>query len=168
MCSSDLITKGLKVEEPRCDSTNSRTITEHRSAAGLNVAVHISCDIEKLANSPDLPKSIYEEGELVFGKAEADALVKEALAMGAQPPFSLGAVPPQLKWGLEFTRFNRIEGLSSGLRVEQNIGAGYTASVEGRLGHADLEPNVEVALARSNLMKTIRGRAYNRLVSAGD
>lgn len=164
----DSITKGLKVEEPRCDSTNSRTVTEHRNDSGLNVAVHITCDINKLINSPDLPKSIYDEGELVFGMAERDALIKEALSMGAQPPFSLGAVPPSLKWGLEFTRFNRVEGLSSALRVEQVLGAGFTASLEGRLGHADLEPNFEVALARSNLIRTIRGRAYNRLVSAGD
>ena len=134
----------------------------------MAVAVHISCDVDMLANSPDLPKSIYDEGEEIFGSTERDALIKEALAMGAQPPFASGVIRPTIRWGLEYTRFNRIEGLSSAVRVEQNIGAGYTASLEGRIGHADLEPNVELMLARSNLAKTIRGRAYNRLVSVGD
>lgn len=168
LAQADSVKKGLKVEEPRCDSTNARTMTERRREANLSVAVHISCDIDKLANSPDLPKSIYDDGEEIFGSSERDALIKEALAMGAQPPFAIGAIPPTIKWGLEFTRFNRIEGLSSAVLVEQNLGAGYTASLEGRIGHADLEPNVALTLARSNLAKTMRGRAYNRLVSASD
>ncbi len=165
---ADSVKQGLKIEVPRCDSTNARTLMEHRRESNMAVAVHISCDVDMLANSPDLPKSIYDEGEEIFGSTERDALIKEALAMGAQPPFASGVIRPTIRWGLEYTRFNRIEGLSSAVRVEQNIGAGYTASLEGRIGHADLEPNVELMLARSNLAKTIRGRAYNRLVSVGD
>jgi len=166
--SADSIKNGLKVEKPRCDSTNTRMVTEYRRGANLPVAIRVSCDIEKLVNAPELPKSIYDEGELVFGAAERDALIKEALSMGAQPPFAIGIVPPSYKFGLEYTRFNRVEGLSSALVVEQNLGAGYTVSALGRLGHADLEPNFELGLARSNLIKTYRGRVYNRLVSAGD
>src|SRR5207248_11153605 len=85
--------------------------------------------------------------------------------MGAQPPFAIGAIPPTFHWGLEFTRFNRIEGFSTGALVEQQLGAGYTASLLARLGHADLEPNAELTLSRTNLTTPIRGRAYNRLVS---
>ena len=121
-----------------------------------------------MANSPELPKSIYDEGEELFGSKERDALIKEALAMGAQPPFAFGSIPPTFKWGFEFTRFNRIEGFSAGALLEQPLGAGYTTSLLARLGYADLEPNVELTLARSNLATTIRGRAYNRLVSASD
>jgi hypothetical protein len=165
----DSIEQGLKVEAPRCDSTNSRMITTRRQDSGnMPIAIRVSCDIHTLYNSPELPKSIYDEGEEVFGSTERDALIAEALKMGAQPPFSLGAVRPTLKYGLEFTRYNRVEGLSSGLLLEQKLGAGYTASLFGRVGHADLEPNVEVALARSNIAKTIRGRAYNRLNAAND
>jgi hypothetical protein len=165
---ADSIKNGLKVEGPRCDSTNSRQVTEYRREAKLSVAVRITCDVDKLNHAPELPKSIYDEGEEVFATAERDALIKEALSMGAQPPFAIGMIPPTLKWGLEFTRFNRVEGFSTGALVEQNIGAGYTASLEARLGHADLEPNVELALSRTNLIKTIRGRVYNRLMSASD
>lgn len=166
---ADSVKLGLRDSVRQCDSTGVRTVTRRVSdESNLKVAVRTPCDLAKLANSPDLPKSIFDEGEEVFGSAERDALIKEALAMGAQPPFAIGAIPPTLKYGLEYTRFNRVEGLSSGVLVEQKLGAGYTASLFGRIGYADLEPNAELTLSRSNLSKTIRGRAYNRLVAAGD
>jgi len=167
---ADSIKQGLKIEEPRCDSTNSRTIMEHRRSANLNVATHITCDISKLVNSPDLPKSIYDEGEELFGSSERDALIKEALSMGAQPPLMIGPgmPPPQLKWGLEYTRYNRVEGLSSAARLEENLGAGLTASLQARIGLADFVPNLELGVTRSNLRRAISGRVYSRLVSASD
>ena len=84
------------------------------------MALRIPCDINKLYNSPDLPKSIYDEGEEIFGSSERDALIKEALSMGAQPPFAIGAIRPTFKYGLEFLRFNRIEGLSAGAKSTSN------------------------------------------------
>jgi hypothetical protein len=166
----DSIRKGLLPDTTSCrTSEGTRTVTRNeRSNGNYNIAVVIPCDRNALASSPDLPPSIYDEGERVFGSAEKAALIAEALAMGAQPPFSIGAIPPTLKWGLEFTRFNRVEGLSSGGLVEQQLGAGYSASLLGRIGIADLEPNVELTLSRTNLTKTIRGRVYNRLVAAND
>ena len=166
---ADSIRRGLRDSVPECDSTNMRLVMRRYSdESDLKVAVRTPCDVEMLARSPDLPKSIFDEGEEIFGSAERDALIKEALSMGAQPPFAIGSIPPTVKYGLEYTRFNRIEGLSSGILLEQKLGAGYTASLFGRIGHADLEPNGELTLSRSNLAKTIRIRGYNRLVSAGD
>jgi hypothetical protein len=166
----DSVKKGLKRDSSVCHSpTDTRFMTRReRSDGNFKVAVRITCDTAKLAHSPDLPPSIYDEGDRVFGSAEQQALIKEALAMGAQPPFSFGAIPPTFKYGLNYTRFNRIEGLSTGALVEQQLGAGYTASLLGRIGYADLEPNVELTLARTNLTKTIRGRVYNRLVASND
>lgn len=163
----DSVREGLIADPQRCDS--SRLVTRRNyQGADFKVAVRIPCDVKALENSPELPKSIFDDGEEIFGLKERDALIKEALAMGAQPPFAIGAIPPTLKWGLEFTRFNRVEGISSAVLIEQSLGAGYTASLLGRIGHADLEPNGELTLARSNMATTIRGRAYNRLVAAND
>jgi hypothetical protein len=81
---------------------------------------------------------------------------------------SIGSMPPTLAWGLEFTRFNRIEGLSTGALVEQKLGGGYTARLLGRIGFADLEPNVELGVSRTNLTRTITLRGYNRLMAAND
>jgi hypothetical protein len=166
----DSVERGLRLATPAnpCDSTGYRTIMQTRENSTLRVAARVPCDLAVLANSPELPKSIYDEGEEIFGSKERDLLIKEALAMGAQPPFALGSIPPTLKWGLEFTRFNRVEGFSTAALVEQPLGAGYTASLLGRLGHADFEPNAELTLARTNLVRTIRGRGYNRLISAND
>ena len=166
----DSVRQGLKKDSRKCDNPDSTRMFTRRSYQGadLKVAIVVPCDIRKLATSAELPKSIYDDGEEIFGSKERDALIKEALAMGAQPPFAIGAIPPTLKWGFEFTRFNRIEGFSAGALLEQPLGAGYTATLLGRIGHADREPNAELTLARSNLATTIRGRAYNRLVSAGD
>lgn len=88
--------------------------------------------------------------------------------MGAQPPMSIGSVPPRVYYGLEYTRFNRVEGLSTGALVEQTLGGGYTARLLGRIGYADLEPNVELGLSRTNLTRTITLRGYSRLVAAND
>lgn len=165
----DSVKRGLKADPGKCDSTGYRlTMRRPVQSSDLKIALRVPCDMAALEHSPELPKSIYDDGEELFGSSEKDALLKEALKMGAQPPFSFGAVPPTLKWGLEFVRFNRIEGLSAGALLEQSLGAGYTASLLARIGHADLEPNAELTLARSNLSTTIRGRAYHRLVSAGD
>jgi hypothetical protein len=164
----DSIRKGLKEAPARCDSTGVHFVTSRRREPDIAIARSVPCDRQVLWNSPDLPVSIYDEGEEIFGSSERDALIKEALALGAQPPFAIGRIPPTVKWGLEFTRFNRVEGFSSGLLVEQPLGAGYTASVFGRIGHADLEPNFELGLARSNLATTVRVRGYNRLVAAND
>ena len=165
----DSVKRGLKPDPQKCDTTGYRVTTRRASRSSeLKIGMRIPCDLKALENSPALPKSIYDDGEEIFGSKEKDALLREALKMGAQPPFSFGAVPPTLKWGLEFVRFNRIEGLSAGALLEQELGAGYNASLLARIGHADLEPNAELTLARSNLATTIRGRAYNRLVSAND
>jgi hypothetical protein len=168
----DSIDQGLLKAPQRCDSTGMRTVMTQRRDANLAVAIRIPCDIKVLTSSPELPKSIFDEGEEVFGSKETDALIAEALSMGVQPPFALpgmaGAQKPTIKYGLEFTRFNRVEGLSSAVVVEQKLGAGYTATVLGRLGHADLEPNFEAAVARSNLSRTVKGRVYNRLVASND
>src|SRR5207237_4796649 len=126
----------------------------------------VPCDLNKLANSPDLPRSIFDPGEDVFGAKERDALIAQALSLGAQPPFLLGSghlPPPTLKWGPEFMRYNRVEGLSVGGQAEQQLGGGYNARVLGRIGLADFEPNVELTLERTNLEKTYALTGYTRL-----
>lgn len=164
---ADSVRKGLK-QGMGCDSTGTRLVTRRNRDANLKVAVRIPCDMQALASAPELPKSIYDDGEEIFGSADRDALIKEALAMGAQPPMAVGSVPPRVYYGLEYTRFNRVEGLSTGALVEQTLGGGYTARLLGRIGFADLEPTVELGLSRTNLTRTITVRGYNRLVAAND
>lgn len=166
---ADSIEQGLRDSVTACDAQDFRTST-HRGdeGSGLKIALRVPCDIAKLEHSPELSKSIFDDGEEIFGSKDRDELMKQALSMGAQPPFAIGSIPPTLNWGLEFTRFNRVEGLSSAVQLEQKLGGGYTAALTGRIGSADLEPNGEFSIWRSNMTTTIRAGIYNRLVSAND
>lgn len=162
----DSLRKGLKQRFSACDTSSYRVVKRHRQDGAIAVAVRIPCDVEQLANSPELPKSIYDPGEELFGLKEREAMIAEALTLTAQPSF--GVQPPTVRYGLQLTRFNRVEGLSLGAAVEQKFGLGYSAELLGRIGLADLEPNVEASIARSNLLRTIRLTGYNRLVAAND
>lgn len=165
----DSVAKGLRRDPDACDSTGTRIVMRRRQDEGkMAVAVRTPCDARALENSPELPPSIWDDGEEIFGAREREALIAEALAMGSQPGLGLYISKPTLQFGLQFTRFNRVEGLSSGIQVDQLLGAGYTATALGRIGHADLEPNVELSVSRTNLSQTIRARGFNRLVAAND
>ncbi|MEO7458218.1 MAG: hypothetical protein ABIY52_18305 [Gemmatimonadaceae bacterium] len=147
-----------------CDSTGNRVYTRLPSGNPDPVMTVIPCDSAKLANSPDLPGSIYDKGEDVFSSPEMDDLVQQALGMGAQAGFM--PLPAHAEW--MNPRYNRIEGLSAGGRVDKTLGAGYSLYATGRIGIADWEPNVELSGARSDLKRSLSVTAYNRLVSAGD
>ena len=170
----DSVRRGLKTRtamRSQCDTSTVRVTTSRRFEGVLAVATRIPCDTLSLVNSPDLPKSIYDPGEELFGTKELDALKAEALSMTAQAPFSIRMhflPPPTITYGPSMMRYNRVEGFSAGISAEQQLGGGYSATVMGRLGLADLQPNVELTAARTNLTKTFRITGYNHLVSAGD
>lgn len=154
-----------------CDSTGVSTRYVRRFAARMPVAVRVPCNMTALRNSPDLPPSIYDPGEELFGTKQRDELLKEALSLADQAPLtlSLGLMPkPTYSFGLSMTRFNRVEGFSTGLAIDQQVGAGLSAGGSIRIGHADRVPNVEINAKRSNLRKTIAASGYHRLVSAND
>ena len=173
---NDSIRRGLRKREVRrsqCDTSDVRVVTSSRYDGQLAIATRIPCDESKLETSSDLPKSIYDPGEELFGVKELDALKAEALSLGAQAPFSFrlqaGLLPPpSIAYGPSLMRYNRVEGLSFGASVEQQLGGGYSGAVVGRLGLADWQPNLELSLTRSNITKSVGVSAYNRLVSASD
>jgi hypothetical protein len=149
-----------------CKNGTERVRTQYRSDETLRIRVVTPCDSIALAHSPELPKSIYDEGETVFGSSERDALVAEALTLGAQPGFA-----PQrmdISYGLPYTRFNRIEGFSTAIAADQVLGGGYSAHALFRLGAADLSPNGELSLDRTDGRRTIGVGAYRRLVASND
>jgi hypothetical protein len=149
-----------------CKNGTERIRTQYRSDETLRIRVVTPCDSIALARSPELPKSIYDDGDTVFGSAERDALVAEALTLGAQPGFA-----PQrmdISYGLPYTRFNRIEGFSTAIAADQVLGGGYSAHALFRLGAADLSPNGELALDRSDGRRTLGVGVYRRLVASND
>ncbi|HYD51166.1 MAG TPA: hypothetical protein VEA99_01015, partial [Gemmatimonadaceae bacterium] len=164
----DSVAAGTKRRQRDCDASGMRTAIKSsgNDDQRVPIAMRIPCDVEVLARSPDLPASIYDPGEELFGVKEREDLVAQALSLGVQPEW--GPTPPRLRSGIDLARYNRVEGLSLGAVAEQDLGRGYSASLLARLGVADLEPNAELTFQRSDLTRTLRLRGYNRLVSAGD
>ncbi|HMI44175.1 MAG TPA: ShlB/FhaC/HecB family hemolysin secretion/activation protein [Gemmatimonadaceae bacterium] len=165
---SDSVSRAARRERRRseCKTGTERIRRENRSDEGLRILIRVPCDTVALAHSSELPKSIYDDGEAVFGTAERDALVSEALTLGAQPEFA-----PQratFSYGLPYTRFNRIEGFSTGLAADQVLGRGYSAHAQLRLGLADLSPNGELWLDRTDGRQTLGVGIYRRLVASND
>ncbi len=164
----DSISRAARRELRRneCKIGTERVRRQNRSDEGLRILVRVPCDTIALAHSSELPKSIYDDGEALFGTAERDALVSEALTLGAQPEFS--PQRPTLSWGVPYTRFNRIEGLSTALAADQVLGRGYSAHALLRLGVADLSPNGELWLDRTDGRRMIGVGVYRRLVASND
>jgi hypothetical protein len=140
------------------------TRTSHENS--VEMLVRIPCDTASLATSATLPKSIYDTPDSLFGDGDIDALVANALSLKRQAG-SAGFAPPVVQYGLPFTRYNRIEGLSTGLRVDDDMGSGYSSHAIARLGF-DLSPNGELGIARTNGRETYGVNVYRRLNSAND
>jgi hypothetical protein len=162
----DSVSRAARRERRSSECKNGTERVRMRYRENERIRVVTPCDSIALAHSPELPKSIYDDGEAVFGSSERDALVSEALTLGAQPGFA-----PQrmdISYGLPYTRFNRIEGFSTAIAADQVLGGGYSAHALFRLGSADLSPNGELALDRTDGRRTIGVGVYRRLVASND
>ena len=140
-------------------------------AEGVRFRVLVPCNDYDLINSPELPGSIYDSSEELFRDTDLDALRKDVEgALGLSRQARWEPQRPQWRIGLEpgLLRYNRVEGLSLGSSVDRVLGAGYTTGAVARIGVADLEPNAELFMARSNVRTEVRATAYRRLVAAND
>lgn len=151
--------------EQQCASGGTYTTAQSRFNGAIMVATKIPCDSAKLASSAELPPSIYDPGEELFGLADRDELVK-ALTMGLQPGWA--PQKPVFEWGLSYTRYNRVEGFGTGFALKAALGQGYTATLGARGSFADRQLNGDLMLERGNGRATIRGGVYRRLEAGND
>lgn len=149
----------------QCATGDTYTVIQQRYNGTLPIATEVPCDITRLATSRELPPSIYDEGEALFGAAERADLMR-ALDFGLQPNWAPRA--PTIEWGLNQTRYNRVEGFGTGAVATAVLGKGYTAQLGGRASLADLQLNGELSLARSNGRRELRGTVYRRLAASSD
>ncbi len=160
---SDSIVKAEKSRQ--CATGDSYVEYRRRKNGTLSLAVEIPCDASTLARSSELPPSIYDSGEALFGAKERDKLM-QALDFALQPSWS--PQTPTVAWGLAYTRFNRVEGFGSGLLASVTLGKGYTTSLLVRGSLADAQLNGEFTVARSNGRRDFRGTVYRRLAVSSD
>lgn len=159
----DSVAKAERAQQ--CASGTTYTVHRQRYDGSLPLALEFPCDSTRLARSPELPGSIYDEGEELFGVKERDELVK-ALTMGLQPGWA--PQKPTLAYGLAYTRFNRVEGFSTGAALTTTLGSGYTTTLGLRGSAADAQLNGDLTLERSNGRTALRATAYRRLAVSSD
>lgn len=128
--------------------------------------VRVPCDTASLSRSSTLPKSIYDVPDSLFGDKDIDGLIAGALSLQRQAGGG-GWAAPVVQYGLPLSRYNRIEGISTGVRVDENMGNGYSGHAISRLG-VDLSPNGELGLSRTNGRETYSANVYRRLNAAND
>ena len=149
-----------------CAPGDTMTRTEMRYNGSVPVAIRIPCDTAALARSAALPKSIFDPSDELFGAREREELEQE-LGWGLQPEWSPRAVDFSfLERGM--LRFNRVEGLSVGGAISQELGRGFSWTLGGRIGTADLEPNGDLRLVRGDAARGIAIGAYRRLAVVDD
>ena len=153
----------------QCKDSTTRVVTQFKSDARIPAVLTIPCNDSVLVYSKDFVGSIYDDEEEVFGAESRDQLIRAALKMSAQAPFSFSNLPkPRVQVGPSMTRYNRVEGFSTGFLLEQQLGGGFAATAIGRYGFSDGKPNGEFALARTNLSRTFRLNVYSRLNATND
>jgi hypothetical protein len=164
--------KGRNSDDPdfdilRCPQGDTLIRIQPRLRGQLRVAYRIPCDTAALAHSSELPPSIFDSGEEVFGTEQGRELAK-ALDLSLQPGW--GPLPYTFHYGIDrgMLRYNRVEGLSAGVDVERQLGRGYAGEANLRLGVADLSPNGELHIRRSNGSTTYGLGVYRRLDVSND
>ena len=146
-----------------CATTGTYARTDTRYNGQLRATVRVPCSDSALANSKELPGSIYEPGEELFGLTERNELLK-ALDFSLQPVWA--PMPIRTEYGMNLWRYNRVEGFSLAGKASQALGKGYSWDATGRAGTADLSLYGELGVSRSNGRHTYRLGGYRRLVAA--
>ncbi|HEX2781601.1 MAG TPA: ShlB/FhaC/HecB family hemolysin secretion/activation protein [Gemmatimonadaceae bacterium] len=156
-------------EKSECLKRMSGRRSEVTRRSGVRTFIVVPCDTALLAHSRDLPPSIFESSDVVFGATDRDELRDWAMSLQAEG--GEGQLPPPtILYGLGggLIRYNRVEGLSLGIRADQRLNHGYSAHALARLGVADLHPNLELGVAHANPRRTWDLTGYHRLAVAGD
>jgi hypothetical protein len=121
-----------------------------------------------LGESPELPPPIWESAPGFSSEAELQEMFDNLADL---PMASMPQVPATLRWGLQrpdLVRFNRVEGLSIGMRGQlrpQTFLGPLSITGTARLGLADLEPNVRADITRETLRRKLTLSGYNELAA---
>lgn len=130
----------------------------------FDAVVVLPPDTLSLLANPLLPRSLDDETPYL-STAEARDLGR---AVGLLPATPWHVHPPALRLGpggSGLVRYNRVEALSVGARLELDFGR-LTADAVVRVGVGDRWPNVELGIGHETPQLAVRVAAYRRLVAA--
>lgn len=156
-----------RLRRVQCDTSHYRVRMSTRFEGTLRIAQRVPCDESVLAHSPELPPTLYDAGEQLFGSAERDELVK-ALGFGLQSGW--GPQRPAWHYGLAdgVFRYNRVEGVSLGVGADMQLGLGYVTSARVRYAFAARQPLAELGVSRSNGRRSVSLNVFRRISVSDD
>jgi hypothetical protein len=119
-----------------------------------------------LLTSPELSPAAVQRSPTAFTDDELDALRGELEAL--LPTYR--RFRPQAAWGLSqgLTRYNRVEGLSVGAKLDLPLSPTLAVGLEGRIGTGDREPNAVVVVAKGAPDRQWTVSGYHRLDANDD
>ena len=144
----------------RADSAHARRA---RADSAFPIVVTLPPDSTVLAESPYLPAPIFEPGPSMVTETDLREVARVA---GLLPAMMM---PPSagFRWAPRdptMLRYNRVEGLSFGARLDAESGL-YAGDATVRFGIADRVPNAELGLTRSFASTRLRLGGYFRLAT---
>jgi hypothetical protein len=123
-------------------------------------------DSARLLDSPLLAESFYSAGEALISDSELRTLADQ---LGGLPPSPWAVERPRVTppWvpGRGLIRYNRVEELSAGARMDWDLGRARI-DMTARLGTGDWEPRGELGAAFHGQRRAWRVGVYNRLAVA--
>ncbi len=135
-----------------------------RRENGRTIRVLVPRDEDALATSPDLPPPIWDETRTTLSEDELDDLFG---GLADLPMASLSGLPIGFTWGYQgrdLLRYNRVEGLSVGARLEWDRG-GTAGRITGRIGLAHATPDLAIDVRRIRPDRRIVLSAYHSIAS---
>lgn len=150
-------------EETEGDTTPPDTVDELEPGDWRRLVVVVP-PADSLRAAPELPEP-FGRGELAFDPDELSDL-RDRISAADVP--RVGLPGPRLAWGSRLLRYNRVEALSAGARLQVPVGAATRLEASLRLGLADLEPNAELGWRHEGFRGEAGVTVYRRLRPAGD
>ena len=148
-----------------CAATGVRYQTSTRLGNAVTTRIAVPCDVKKLANAPELSEGMLAERRQAYASTLDDA-TRSALGLGEQAAFAPQRITRHV--GLEYLRYNRVEALSVGGALRQQLGAGWSWEANARGSLGDQTVNGEFMATRANGGQQLTVSGYRRLVQADD
>ncbi len=158
-------TRAVAQRDRDCASGGVRYQTGSRLGNLLKTRIAVPCDSAALANAPELAGGLLATREEIYASTLGDA-TRTALGLDEQSAFAPQRISRHL--GVEYMRFNRIEALSIGGALRQQLGAGWNWEANARASFGDGQANGELIATRSNGGASLTLAAYRRLTQADD
>lgn len=144
-----------------------------RQREGRRVHVLVPVDRERLHDPEVVPPPIWDDTPGFAGTEDVEDLYRRLADVPAPPPSSR-EVRPRLLWGPDrpdLVRYNRVEGLSLGARIEMGVPSPVgplALGATGRLGVPEWVPSARLDVGWSSPLRSVDLALYRRVAEVDE